>query len=731
MSRPKCAAMATHFEPDPFPYTPLDSAQRQIRLITLLPGPSNSPIQCTIALATIDVRDEGTLDPEPKPSKPTWEALSYTWGSLLDKVPILLNGRSFKVTKTLYSALIRLRYLDTARILWVDAICIDQSNLEERSVQVQQMPYIYQCADKVVIWLGEADDFEIVALAILDDLIEPHGHFQPMVAVHFCISAVVFWFWSVKLSVVCFLLLRLLSLVGWSARRFRRLEELVASPLSDQRFGVRYRATITSLRQRQSKRREDLAGTIEGMGQDQFFLLIWRKFALLLDRPWFSRMWIVQEASNAKEVIVLVGSYAIDWDRFCLIQMWVQARHHALSIGPDLHISMLGLELVSFFRRLKTSSIEGLDILPCLHICRGFQATDARDKIYALMGLLSANEKTVALKAGVLIPNYELPIRNVYMNLTRWHIDHSKSLDILNFILKDDEKNEHELPSWVPDWSIQKHTFPLHSPTFYQVRYKATLGTPVQTLDCPEVDCLALSGRFLDEVEAVVDEFHDLDSIGLPNGIVWSEWNRFDLERQHSRFSFSQERESLEAYWLTLVSAADAAIDAATCWQFFCSFFSRDDELPREFQDPRLAQEFKERCPQGEIPLSVLSSHAKDDFVHTKYSKVRTASAVDKIAEGLLRTLQGRKLFATREGRLGVGPMTTCVGDKIVLLMGGCLPFLVQKIDPSPSISRRGGRKKPEYHKFIGECYVHGLQNGEGMATAGEEGSKVEKIILK
>ena len=258
-------------------------------------------------------------------------------------------------------------------------------------------------------------------------------------------------------------------------------------------------------------------------------------------------------------------------------------------------------------------------------------------------------------------------------------IAHSKSLEILNFTLEHDENNEHDLPSWVPDWSIQKHTLPLQSKNFGQVRYNATLEEPVETHEFSEVDSLVLSGILLDEVKDVVDEYHDLSSIGLPKGFIWLEWNRFGLKRWHSRSSFSQKKESLDAYWLTLVSGATTAIDAATCWQFFCSFLSRDDELPEKFRDRRLAEEFRKRCPKVEIPVSMLSSYSKASFTHPKHSKVQPASAVGNVAEGLLHTLQGRKLFATQDGRLGVSPLNTCVGDKIVLLMGGYLPLYYVK----------------------------------------------------
>ncbi|KAH9213642.1 heterokaryon incompatibility protein-domain-containing protein, partial [Leptodontidium sp. 2 PMI_412] len=87
-----------------------------------------------------------------------YEALSYTWGdSLGDPQIILINGKRFSVTKNLHSALQRLRNGGSGkyRCLWIDSLCIDQSNGKERSHQVAIMGQIYQNSQRVLVWLGE------------------------------------------------------------------------------------------------------------------------------------------------------------------------------------------------------------------------------------------------------------------------------------------------------------------------------------------------------------------------------------------------------------------------------------------------------------------------------------------------------------------------------------------------------------------------------------------------
>ena len=73
-------------------------------------------------------------------------------------LPIHVDGEQFRVTVNLYTALSRLRDPSLQRILWVDAICINQENPEEQGQQVQLMAKIYSKAHRVIVWLGEAAD---------------------------------------------------------------------------------------------------------------------------------------------------------------------------------------------------------------------------------------------------------------------------------------------------------------------------------------------------------------------------------------------------------------------------------------------------------------------------------------------------------------------------------------------------------------------------------------------
>ncbi|KAF4459090.1 HET-domain-containing [Fusarium albosuccineum] len=88
----------------------------------------------------------------------TYEALSYCWGKRDQTKTLLLNGEPFQVTSDLHDALEQFSLPDSSRMLWIDAICINQYDAEEKSLQVQRMQEIYRNAERVLVWVGQAFD---------------------------------------------------------------------------------------------------------------------------------------------------------------------------------------------------------------------------------------------------------------------------------------------------------------------------------------------------------------------------------------------------------------------------------------------------------------------------------------------------------------------------------------------------------------------------------------------
>ena len=130
-------------------YSSLSLGPDSTRLLRLMPYENESmgtEIQCELFTYSLDDQGKGTH---------LYEALSYVWGDLKKPCFISINKKNFAITENLYIALLHLRGRSLQRILWVDAICINQENRDEQGQQVQLMAKIYSKAHRVIVWLGK------------------------------------------------------------------------------------------------------------------------------------------------------------------------------------------------------------------------------------------------------------------------------------------------------------------------------------------------------------------------------------------------------------------------------------------------------------------------------------------------------------------------------------------------------------------------------------------------
>ena len=228
-----------------FKYEPIDLEGPAFRLVQLLKG-NNDDIQCELFQAWLH-QSEGVI---------SYEAFSYTWGSVEKTDNIKVNGRIMGVTQNLYLALRHLRFEDKDRILWIDAICIDQDNIKERGHQVQQMAEIYNKAERVIIWLGTATYETKVVMDSMKQLQEE------------------------SINYAC---------NDWK--------------VSDQRWVNIWLAVQPKLR---SVHTNLMARQREGLES-------------LLGQSWFKRVWILQEVANAQAAVVVCGTKSVSARIFALI----------------------------------------------------------------------------------------------------------------------------------------------------------------------------------------------------------------------------------------------------------------------------------------------------------------------------------------------------------------------------------------------------------------------------
>jgi len=246
-------------------YEHLPREKGVIRILKLHPGsPENPDVICELETNEFkDERDEHEEKTGRKTSPRSYEALSWCWG--IDKpnsyISILVQGQpgqlfAKSVKSELLAALKALRYRTRPRYLWIDMICINQENIEEKNHQVEMMSYIYGCATRVCIWLGESSHSSQVALRFIDKEVLQLRNFD----------------------------------------------------------------SLTESKQAMSK---------------------WDALQELMQRPWFSRRWVVQEIALAKKALIYCGKDRISWRKFAIaVELFVEVETatHRLSevIKTDL-----------------------------------------------------------------------------------------------------------------------------------------------------------------------------------------------------------------------------------------------------------------------------------------------------------------------------------------------------------------------------------------------------------
>ena len=114
-------------------------------MLQLHPGRGDEPLEASLEICNLD-------------DTPEYDALSYMWGPKEPKHSIQVDNEPFLLRPNIYSFLLRLRLPDRPRRLWLDAVCIDQNNIEERGHQVSLMRDIYRLCRECLAWLGESED---------------------------------------------------------------------------------------------------------------------------------------------------------------------------------------------------------------------------------------------------------------------------------------------------------------------------------------------------------------------------------------------------------------------------------------------------------------------------------------------------------------------------------------------------------------------------------------------
>jgi hypothetical protein len=408
----------------------LCSERQEVRTLTLKQGAFDDPVHC--ALQTVSLVDN-----------PKYTALSYVWGDVTDQLPIYVDETLFLATRNLKLALQHIRKTDRDEVMWVDAVCINQNDIDERNSQILLMNRLYSEAENVVIWLGEADDFtdELVRIVQETGLPTPPAPEDD----DFVQSSVRC---TVYLHRVMILILIIASRPWWS--RVWTVQECIL-PRNDPSFRC----------------------GLQTFSCSKFFEL-------------------VLEINN--KLLHYMHS-AIEPDRNLKSrEIWQYTERLCRSIGQrELDQNYVNIGALGLLRkRFKETSRIGLGDSVLVSMNR--QATLPHDYIYGILGLVTATER---MKIRV---DYGRPYWAVYRDIFRPLLEQpgpQDDLRILNLLSFHTTSNER--PSWLPDLSSQTNV------ESYSSAYLGSKDCfrSLRVGPSNDEDMIKLEGLFLDEVDRV------------------------------------------------------------------------------------------------------------------------------------------------------------------------------------------------------------------------------------
>ena len=598
-----------------YTYEPLES-ERRFRLLELrrTEGRELEPLRGVLREASIDVT-------------PGYVALSYVWGPPEFTDTIEIEGHRLPITPSLCQALQavrpRLGALDWPTLIWTDAVCINQSDVDERAAQVCQMRQIYENAGIVVAWLGPSPC--------------PSDGFTAMTGIFHYIT----------------LYLKKLSDLEVRARPLHELTAL---------FDETARALMT-----------DANGLLHLESQaaiEHFFA-----------RPWFHRAWIVQEATGTLAVLLCLGQYQVSLPVVVNLSRMLHSLRHHQGIDRYDRGYIRGVALFNMGESRRDGQMKRVDTL--LQSFRDRGATDARDKVYAALGIVTDdNVRNFKIDYS---ENYT--VSKVYYEFAIYLLKTSKRLDWLGSDNRPPSETGSDLPSWVPDWRCRSTALDLDK-SWDPIRasmqddanrmYNADSGLSRSPL-------VSDSGYL--EVEGLW-----VDTISRLEGRATDSHSNLEIERswcpstKDDPYQFTSEKE-FDAYLRTLV--ADIA------------------QVP-----PGLNLARGQR-----MDWAMLSASSPHDHLEATDATVRMVSAnlLDR-----LKTVTMNRCFArTQHLRLmGLVPMFTVTGDAICVIAGCSVPLVM----------RRGAEG---HWQLIGQAYIHGLMDGLAHELVQKNERVLETMIIE
>ncbi|QGI61050.1 hypothetical protein CEK27_005021 [Fusarium fujikuroi] len=597
---------ASSFSELSYQYRPIEDAS--IRLVRILPE-RKTMIKCEIIHVSLE-------------QPPPYKAISYTWGDTGDTRKIEIEGCLIPIAVSLHGALQALRKKQSSVLVWADALCINQKDRDERSQQVQLMPFIYSNADSVAIWLGPEENDSTRAVSFLDAIAttgEPFGS--------------------------------------------SNISKLLAAGAEN----------------------GDLLAVVS-----------------LFGREYWRRLWVVQEVFNAKRIMVHSGSTRLEWKKYQSASVLFSQRRgelifnnkdqlkRRLAASPDQfsYVQTLIYQGPASLPDLKFHMSDGEEaLLQVLRTCRRKLASDPRDKLYGILGVLPASIR------DEFRADYNLSVKDVYTEIVDFLLKTTEKLDIIceaiHFPVHTSTAN---LPTFVPDWSH----IPQTSAMGFKYNFSASGSSKaICRFRDERLNKLEISGLEIDVVQSKGVVVGTLCNLG-DYLVAFLHWRALLLQAVEGRNE--QELQMAEECFAATIclgqipSEYDRGRWQAEIYHIFANLFR--DRLPYIRLDDRLAYYL-------ETPSEV-KAEMRRHFLQIHFGD----------------RMMGRCFCLTQNRRLAMGSGFMLAGDVIVVPLGCSTPILL-----------RAEGTQGEY-RYVGDIYVDGYMFGKAVDQWQAGKRQLKKYVL-
>lgn len=361
-----------------YKYQPIDLARDAIRLIRLVEGSDTSTIQCQLLQSHLD-RNIGV----------PYDALSYVWGEkppetvALERLEVVDEDLKILgylgIYPNLYKILGHLRRVAEGKLIWIDAICINQGKdyLEERNHQVGQMTLVYENAETVLAWLGDIDPDMATLLRLANELDQMNAP-------------------DIDMATLLRMAPNEVDQMNAPSKNTPSRTKMVSIRTLMEQFEK-------MVRSRGYRSTHHFLTTDSGRMSSAV--------SRILDLPWFRRTWIIQEVASAKYGWVLGAQLDQDYLLASVPMRTFALLPSILKSKPTEHTQAILDVMPRAGQRRDGWWKSEPDLVTLLRKFKGSKCEKPQDSVYALLGICS--DKSAK---GILEPDYNLPLDTFLRN---------------------------------------------------------------------------------------------------------------------------------------------------------------------------------------------------------------------------------------------------------------------------------------------------------------------------